>query len=245
MKLTIIGSSSAGNGYVLETKDTALIIEAGLPLMEVKKVLNFDIRKAAAVVISHEHGDHAKHAKEYAAAGIPVMASQGTIDALKLTSHAAKRMSQATTYSAGDFKIMGFKVNHDAAEPFGYLIQHPEAGKILFITDTSDIDYDFNGLTQIMIETNYSEDIAYERVMSGSLNARHQDRVMQSHMSLETAGKFLKRTDLTSTNNIVLLHLSNGNSNAREFKRIIEQQTAKTVTIADKGININFSKTPF
>lgn len=246
MKLIIAGSSSAGNGYILQssTKE-AVIIEAGVPFIEIKKLLNFDTRCVAAVIISHEHGDHAKHAKEYTTAGIPVMASAGTMDALKLKGHASKRMTSSVVYEAGDFQIMGFKVKHDAAEPFGFLIKHPEAGKILFITDTAEINYDFNGLTQIMIEANYSEEIAYQKMMNGELNARHQDRVTESHMSLEATKEFLQRTDLASTNNIVLIHLSSSNSNALEFKRSIELQTGKTVTIADKGININFSKTPF
>jgi phosphoribosyl 1,2-cyclic phosphodiesterase len=245
MQLKILGSSSAGNCYILENEKSTLIIECGLPLFEVKKAVDFKLNKINGCLVTHEHSDHSKYAKEYAAAGIPVMASEGTLDALKLTSHAAKRMRQNQICDAGDFQIMGFKVKHDAAEPMGFLIKHPEAGKILFATDTSELEYDFNGLTQIMIEANYSEAITYQLVMNGHLNARHQARVEQSHMSLETVGKFLKRTDLTSINNIVLLHLSNGNSNAREFKELIQQQTAKTVTIADKGININFSKTPF
>lgn len=246
MKLIIAGSSSAGNGYVLQasTKE-AIVIEAGVPFTAVKRLLDFDTRCIAAAVISHEHVDHAKFAKEYATAGIPVMASEGTLEALKMKGHTAKRMISSVVYEAGEFQIMGFKVKHDAAEPFGFLIQHPEAGKILFITDTAEINYDFNGLTQIMIEANYSEEIAYQKMMNGELNARHQDRVTESHMSLEATKKFLQRTDLASTNNIVLIHLSSSNSNAQEFKRSIELQTGKTVTIADKGININFSKTPF
>ena len=45
MKLKVLGSSSAGNCYILESDTEALIIEAGLPFMEVKKALNFNVRK--------------------------------------------------------------------------------------------------------------------------------------------------------------------------------------------------------
>lgn len=37
MNLKVLGSGSSGNCYILENATEALVIEAGLPLMEVKK----------------------------------------------------------------------------------------------------------------------------------------------------------------------------------------------------------------
>lgn len=53
--LHIIGSSSQGNGYILQSEDDVLVIEAGVRQSEVKKVLNFDISKIAGVICTHEH----------------------------------------------------------------------------------------------------------------------------------------------------------------------------------------------
>lgn len=58
MKLKVIGSGSSGNCYILESDNEALVIEAGLPFMEVKKALNFNIMKIKAVIITHIHSDH-------------------------------------------------------------------------------------------------------------------------------------------------------------------------------------------
>lgn len=55
MKISVLGSSSKGNCYILEENNEIIIIEAGLPLCEVKKVLHFDISKIRGVCISHEH----------------------------------------------------------------------------------------------------------------------------------------------------------------------------------------------
>ena len=38
MKLRVLGSGSSGNCYILENEAEALIIEAGVPFMEVKKI---------------------------------------------------------------------------------------------------------------------------------------------------------------------------------------------------------------
>lgn len=41
MRLKVLGSGSSGNCYILENENEALIIEAGLPFMEVKKGTGF------------------------------------------------------------------------------------------------------------------------------------------------------------------------------------------------------------
>lgn len=246
MELKVIGSSSAGNCYILESENEALIIEAGLPFIEVKKALNFNLTKVAGCIITHEHGDHAKHAKAIADAGIKVMASHGTMEASKIGNHHnAVPINMLKRTNAGGFKLLPFPVNHDAAEPCGYLINHKECGKVLFITDTSEIDYDFDGLNNIIIEANYGEEITETRIMEGKLNAKHQERVSKSHLSIEKCIQFFNRTDLKKVNNIVLIHLSDKNSNEQQFKNAVVNATGKKTHVADKGMTINFNKTAF
>ena len=55
MKLRCLGSGSSGNSYILEASDGILLIEAGIPLMEVKKALRFDLSKVRGCLISHRH----------------------------------------------------------------------------------------------------------------------------------------------------------------------------------------------
>ena len=64
MKLSVLGSNSLGNCYVLETDSEALIIEAGCKLSEVKKALRWKISKVAGAVVSHCHNDHSAYVKE-------------------------------------------------------------------------------------------------------------------------------------------------------------------------------------
>ncbi|MNL90041.1 hypothetical protein D3C87_2207830 [compost metagenome] len=65
-------------------------------------------------------------------------------------------------------------------------------------------------------------------------------------MSVETCLETLQANDLRAVNNIVLIHLSDRNSDAKVFKQRIEDATLKTVTIATAGLTIdNFNITPF
>ena len=61
-------------------------------------------------------------------------------------------------------------------------------------------------------------------------------------MSFETCEKALLANDLTPAKNIILIHLSDGNSNAFEFKRDIERSTGKMTYVADKNMVISLNK---
>ena len=56
MILKVLGSSSTGNCYLLQSSEgETLIIECGINIREIKKALNFNMRNVAGVLISHEH----------------------------------------------------------------------------------------------------------------------------------------------------------------------------------------------
>ena len=116
---------------------------------------------------------------------------------------------------------------------------------MLFATDTYFLPYKFEGLTNILIECNYREDILKRNIESGKIPPSHYNRLLESHMSFATCKEALLANDLRKVNNIVLIHLSDGNSNAEEFQKDIHLATGKAVHIADRGLKINFNKTPF
>lgn len=248
MQLKCLGSSSKGNCYILENQDEALILECGIPFLEVKKALDFNISKIVGALVSHEHGDHAKYVDTFLISGVNVWMSVGTMKKVRKPHSAFKiplLCEAGSLFKLGNFKILPFDIKHDAAEPLGFLIFHPETGNILFATDTYYLPYTFEGLNQIMIECNYRHDILEANIESGRIPKALRDRTLESHMSFDTCLEALRANDLSKVNNIVLLHLSDGNSNEIEFKRDIHAQTGKSVHIAQKGLTINFNEKPF
>lgn len=246
MELSVLGSSSRGNCYILQNDAEAIIIECGLPLLEAKKALAFNISKICGCLLTHEHGDHSGHIQEFLNSRLPIYASPGTISAIETRgAFLPIPLKACVKKQIGNFTILPFDVKHDAAEPLGFLIKHPEIGLLLFATDTYYLPYTFAGLTNIMIECNYQIDILEKGITEGRIPATLRDRTLQSHMSLDTCKEALLANDLTKVNNIILLHLSDNNSNAGEFKDDIHKATGKRVHIADKGLKITLSKTPF
>lgn len=246
MEIKILGSSSAGNCYVLDNGKEAFVIECGVSFNKVKESVNFDLSRIVGACVSHEHGDHAKHVQKFLDARIPVYMSEGTAEALNLKpNNLLCKMEECGVYVVGNFKIHPFEVEHDAAEPFGFLLHHEEMGTVLFATDTYYLAYTFSGLNNILIECNYSLEILDANIKAGKLNQKLRNRTIKSHCSFDTCRETLLVNDLTQVNNIVLIHLSDGNSNASEFQQGIAEATGKTVHIAQAGMTLKFNKTPF
>ncbi len=245
MQLKVISSSSAGNCYLLYNQTEVLVIECGVRISALKDALDFDLTKVVGVLVSHEHQDHCCAVKDVIAAGLNVYASEGTIQTFKVNSHRLHRIQAGKEFMLGRFKIKAFDAVHDCRQPFNFLIEHPDCGRIVFITDSFYCAYTFRGLNNIMIEANYSQEILDKKVSDGVSPEFLRNRVLQSHMSLATCKEFLLANDLTAVNNIVLLHLSDSNSNAEQFKKEVSALTCKNVTVAEKGLEINFNTTPY
>lgn len=247
MKLTILGSNSNGNGYVIQNQDEALILEAGIDVLEAKKALDFNISKVQGLLITHEHGDHAKYAKKYQQSGFEIFASNGTLKDLKVKQNInnANALLPNKLVNIGNFKVLPFLVKHDVEEPFGFLIHHKEMGTLLFMTDTYRIDYQFKDINHILIEANHCKQIIEQRFIKGKIAPIRYKRLINSHLNIQNCVDFLKNNDLSQVNNIVLIHLSNENSNEEMFIKNVQEATGKRVFIADKGLEINLNKTPF
>lgn len=250
MTLKVLGSSSAGNCYLLENETETLIIEAGLRFDEIQKGLKFNLRKVVGCLISHEHLDHCKGAKDMVGKGISVYATPGTHKgmnaALKFTRHHRQiDVSPGTQFYVGSFRVIPFDVKHDAYQPCGFLINHEETGTILFVTDTYYVANTFKGLNNVIVEANFCQKILDQKMADGATPDFLRNRIFKSHMSLATCKDLLQANDLTSVNNIVLIHLSDGNSDAKRFQKEVTEVTGKMVHIAEPGLQVNFSKQPF
>lgn len=53
--LKCVGSGSSGNCYILTCNNEKLILDCGLPIKEIKKGLDWDIRGIRGMIISHAH----------------------------------------------------------------------------------------------------------------------------------------------------------------------------------------------
>lgn len=245
MELKIIGTGSTGNAYVLENENEALLIECGVRFSEIKTAIDFNLSKVVGCIVSHLHGDHARSIQDVVKSGIDVFALNETLAHWKIeNSHRAKSIVPKETFKIGGFTILAFDVKHDVP-CLGFLISHFDCGKVLFVTDTYYCKYRFSGLNNIIVEANYSAEIIYKRLGPESGKEFLKNRIIQSHFSIENCKGLLAANDLSKVNNIVLIHLSDGNSNEKQFKEEVFELTGKNVSVASNGMKLKFNKTPF
>ncbi|AJS59882.1 MBL fold metallo-hydrolase [Paenibacillus sp. IHBB 10380] len=232
--ITCLGSSSAGNAYRITDGHTALLLEAGFPYKSLQRSLEFRMSDIEGCLITHEHSDHSKAAKDVMKAGVNIYTSQGTADALKLSGYRLKVITAHGQFAIGTWTIKPFEIEHDAEEPLGFVLANQAGDKLVFLTDTYYCRYRFVGLTHIMVECNYSLDIINSRVAKGDLHPAQKKRLLRSHFGLEHVKGFLRANDISKVQEIWLLHLSDGNSDAARFKQEIQETTGKLVYVADR-----------
>jgi len=232
IEIKSIASGSAGNCYHVTDGKTPLLLEAGITIKRIREGIGFKLSSIAGCLISHEHGDHSKGIKDVLKAGIDMYMSPGTKEALNLSHHKVKDIKHGQAIQIGSWKVAAFEVQHDAAEPIGFLLTNEAGDKLLFATDTYYVKYTFSGLTHLMLECNYSEAILNENIASERVHPAMARRLGKSHFSLENVKEFLKANDLSKVQEIHLLHLSDTNSDEALFKREIQELTGKLVYIA-------------
>ena len=236
MQLKVISTGSKGNAYILENDNEALLIECGVSFKKVKEALSFNIKKIKGCILTHEHNDHAKFIQEFAKFGIDIYSTEGTFSNFT-KSHRFNIIKNTQQFNLGEFIILTFPVHHDVIDPVGFVIYHKEIGKVLFCTDTYYIDYSFEGIETFIIEANYSTE-----TMSCQ-NQFLEQRIIKSHMSLETCINTINSFDKSKTNQVILIHLSNKNAEGEFFKTSVENQTGIKTEIAFNNKNYEIRRT--
>lgn len=230
-EIEVLASGSTGNCYRIDDGSTPLLLECGLRWKEIQQGICFQTSELAGCLVSHEHQDHCKAWADVAKAGIDCYMSPGTAEALGVTGHRVKIIRARGQFKVGTWTILPFETQHDAKEPLGFLLASGQ-DKLLFATDTYYIRYRFPGLTHIMVECNYCQDILQANIEAGIVPVALKNRILKSHFSLENVKEFLRANDLSKVQEIWLLHMSSDNCDAARAKREVQESTGKMVYIA-------------
>lgn len=238
MKLTVLGSSSAGNGYVLSSVGGSLLIEAGVPLLQVEAAVNYKLADIKGCVISHEHADHAKYVKEYLQAGIRVLALKTVFDRYgQAGNFFSKEIRPMCGYRVGGFLVTALPAVHDVP-CLAFVIWHQDMGSLAFLTDTMMLEYKLPPVEHLMVEANYSDASLMRNIENGVAAASERDRLMHAHMSVETAIGVAKACDSKMLRDITLIHLSVRNADEAAFVETMQKATGKPVYVAHAGASM-------
>ena len=230
MKITVLGSGSTGNAVLIVAGNTRVLVDAGLSAKEIARrlaVVGEDAQRLDAVLVTHEHGDHAGGLRVLlGSVECPVYISGKTLDAYvsercNVTSEEPRRRAKALRdrveqiESSKDFRIgeidfHPFTIPHDAVDNFGFTATH-QGVKIATVMDfghiTTLITEQLRGCAAIVIESNHSRDMlkACDNY-PWELKQRILSRL--GHLSNEDLADWITRGFDGCAQYIVLAHLS-------------------------------------
>jgi len=141
VRLTILGSGSAGNCAYVETEEARVLVDAGFSLRQIRKRLE-GIGRApenlTGILVTHEHSDHIQGLRSLSEKlHIPIYCNGPTREAFEFsfqTRLECRVFETGTSFEVGDITVETFPLPHDAQDPVGYLL-HTPSGNIGFLTD--------------------------------------------------------------------------------------------------------------
>lgn len=226
MKIEALASSSSGNLYRISQGGHApILLECGIPIAKLKAKLNYKLSEVCGCLLTHSHSDHSLAASDILKCGVPLYASQGTVDALSLSGHnlhivEVKQPGQpGKWFFVGDWSCLAFPTVHDTVGSCGFIVKCDDEA-LVFATDTQYVHDRFNGLTHVLIECNWSFE-----TLDPDLEPFRKKRLLATHMGLHETKRFLESNDLSKVQEIHLIHLSSGNGDGPYFRDEIQKLT--------------------
>lgn len=232
MKLKCIATGSTGNCYTLTSNGgETLILDCGIPIMEIKKALNWNIKNVVGVLCTHKHLDHSKSLKDFETMGIPICKPYKTLlmNQFLSNSYFTVRTFDLTTI---DGNWTHTNADGTPCPIYGFLITHKEMGRMLYITDCELIKWRYRDINHVLLGVNYDKNL-----ISG--DDAKKNHVVRGHMSIDTACEFVKANVSDQLQNVIMCHLSKENADAGKFIEKMKKSVPNVnVCVAEPGMEL-------
>lgn len=196
--LHCIGSSSRGNGYIIDADGDRLLLECGVHKDLVLSKLDWKVDSVSALC-SHRHKDHSLSIPTLQKYCINVYSNED----VALAYPGVVAIKPRKLYTIGNFRVMPLVVEHNVPN-YAYVIDHPKIGRIVFATDCVDFPYNIKDTTTLMLECNYTIELLQASAESGEAVIAGNEH----HMEIKQFLKVVRRLNQPSLQRVVLLHLS-------------------------------------
>lgn len=233
MKVQVIASGSSGNCYLIsDSQNNTLIMESGKGTFDDALRQIADVKKIAAVIISHKHNDHFGDAEKWQKAGIKVY----TPDNME---H-AEQFNLACAWKV-PFSVIPLYVEHDPnIECFAFFIRsNVEGGKtIFFATDCYNYSRIIGALPEplalAMVEVNHDMHMLDQNT---KYPKELRERIRKTHCSVQRASLAIQKAKCTR---FLLIHPSENNlDQAAALEYLRGQHINREFQFAKPGFVIN------
>lgn len=222
LRFASLASGSSGNCLVAEASGTVVMLDCGLTLTESERRLQragLAPSQVSAILVTHEHGDHACGVFDFAAAHrVTVYLTHGTLAAMTAEGKVLDGVKRVAVNGRQAFFIDGmqiqpFTVPHDAREPVQYVLSDG-ASKLGVITDvgtpTAHVAQMLSGLDALVLECNYDRDMLWNGAYPKWLKERIAGPF--GHLDNRESERLLGALDRSRLKHVIGAHLSQHNN---------------------------------
>lgn len=238
VRVVSLGSGSSGNAILVQHGATTVLVDDGFsPRLLISRLHQARVKPEdiSAILITHEHADHAGGARSFARRfGIPLIADPRTLKALFAQPERGMpdapppervEMPVGRVLTWGGLEVTSFAISHDAIAPCGYLLA-TSAWRVCVATDTGMVT---DGMLEAMrvahvliIEANHDRN----RLLNGPYPWHLKQRILgpTGHLSNEQTGQALIRVLDDGPRWLWLAHLSRTNNTPDIARAAIRQE---------------------
>lgn len=233
MRVSVLGSGSRGNAILVEAEDSRILVDAGFSARDLARrmeAVGVDPDALDGIVITHDHSDHTRGMGVFARRhGTTLFLTEGTLEGctkLLRGSETIVRYRAGVPFPVGGFRVEPFLTVHDAREPVGVAVVHPDSRSRLGVaTDlgrpTAGIRHALSRCQILVLEANHDEELLQSAPYPWSVKARI--RSSHGHLSNRAAARFATELFHDDLQAVVLAHLSAESNRPDQARRVVER----------------------
>lgn len=240
LEIRVLASGSGGNAILISSKETNILIDAGLTCKELTRRLALSgcaVEDISAVIITHEHTDHVRGAGVLSRRHrIPIFMNAATIERASPSigeTPSARMFSTGDALTLGDLTVQTYPLPHDAAEPVGVTVRNG-FGRVGIALDmgypTKLVRERLRGSNALILEFNHDPEMLRQCDRPWEIKQRIMSK--RGHMSNEDALEFLCELVHDDLRAVVLAHVSR-EANCSETLRSLVTERLESIGRSD------------
>ncbi len=228
MQFASLGSGSRGNGTLVRTDDTLLLVDCGFSTKATERrmqSLGVAPNQLDAILVTHEHGDHcsgvAALSRKYQ---IPVYLTRGTEASGRVEGcWATEYFHSMASFTVGSLRVAPIAVPHDAREPCQFVLESGRR-RLGILTDlgsiTSAVVEHYRGCHALLLEFNHDQEL----LENGPYPASLKDRVGGDwgHLNNRQAAHLLTQIHEDVLDTLVIAHISEKNNHPNRVELVLD-----------------------
>lgn len=211
-----VGTGSTGNCYVLDYDGRMLILDMGMAVSIVKKIIDYNIMGIVGGISFHEHLDHSKAVNDFRKMGLQVY-----------TPYLEESPEKLMKFDP--FSVQLFSLPHNGVTNYGGYIKVADR-RMVYASDCEYVPQDFkpHKLTDIFIECNYQDKYL-------NTNADNLTHKVIGHCELETCKRFIEHNATDDLKNVIIMHMGVETCDAVECVSEIKK-------VVNDGVNVDYAR---